>query len=147
MLRRSSFRDLDISEEVFDVSHGSAVHLQACTFTNVTVPDNEYVSTSYSDYFYNFDTGSDMYAYYYPDDDAGPLFDIPRWSANATNGLGSRVDTWVADGLMGDCLYWFRSHMPGCPEPESTNLKEEYARRAVQANVRRSRISLTNFLF
>ena len=76
VLRRSSFRDLDLEEEIFDVSKGSAVHLEACTFTNVTVPNNEYVSTSYSDWEYF--QGEEVQVTYYPEDDTGPLFDIQR---------------------------------------------------------------------
>lgn len=83
VFRRTSFRDFDLDEEIFDVSGASGVRLEDCTFTNITVPDNEYVSTSYSDYDYF--RGSDLEVEYYPEDDGGPLFDIIRWRANVSD--------------------------------------------------------------
>ena len=80
VVRHSRFRDFALEEEVFDVSKGSSVHLHNCTFTNVTVPDNEYVSTSYSDY--EWFGGEAFPVVYYPEDDAGPMFDVTRTRAN-----------------------------------------------------------------
>jgi hypothetical protein len=76
----SSFRDLQLDLEMFDVSFGSAVRLQNCTFTNVTVPDNEYVSTSLNDWEY-FKLRT-LEVTYYPEDDAGPSFDLQRHREN-----------------------------------------------------------------
>jgi hypothetical protein len=80
LLRRCSFRDFELSEGIFDVSGGSAVRLENCTFTNITVPNNDYVSTTYDD-------GSTVYlgelqTINYPEDDADPLFDVERHRAN-----------------------------------------------------------------
>jgi hypothetical protein len=36
--QRCSFRDFELSEGIFDVSDGSSVRLENCTFTNITVP-------------------------------------------------------------------------------------------------------------
>lgn len=80
VFRRSSFRDFALSEEIFDVSAGGAVHLDNCTFTNITVPDNEYISTSYNDWDYF--QGVEVEIMYYPDDDAGPRFDFHRLRAD-----------------------------------------------------------------
>jgi hypothetical protein len=78
--RRCSFRDFQLSEGIFDVSSGSSVRLENCTFTNITVPRNDYVSTTYDDgdtvYFQTFQTEN------YPEDDADPLFDVERRRAN-----------------------------------------------------------------
>lgn len=78
-VRRTAFRDFDLQEEIFDVSIGSSVRLENCTFTNITVPDNEYVSTSYSDWS---TWQGDVLLTYYPDDDDGPDFDVERVRAN-----------------------------------------------------------------
>jgi hypothetical protein len=80
LIRSSSFRDFDLSEEIFDVSKGSSVRLENCTFTNITVPDNEYVSTSYNDWDYF--RGAAVEVTYYPEDDEAPLLDIKRYRAN-----------------------------------------------------------------
>jgi hypothetical protein len=79
-MHRCSFRDFDLAQEIFDVSFGSAVRLENCTFTNITVPNNDYVSTSGNDGT-GF-TGESFEITYYPEDDAGPLFDILRHRAN-----------------------------------------------------------------
>jgi hypothetical protein len=79
-IHSSMFRDLELDQEIFDVSFGSAVRLENCTFTNVTVPDNDYVSTSLNDGEL-FSMGS-LLVTYYPEDDAGPSFDVQRHRAN-----------------------------------------------------------------
>lgn len=84
VFRRCSFRDLELKEEVFDVSKGSSVRLENCTFTNITVPDNEYVSTSYNDWTYFW--GYEVEVTYYPEDDAWALFDVTRLRANDSRG-------------------------------------------------------------
>jgi hypothetical protein len=84
-IRNSSFRDIDLAQEVFDVSFGSSVGLENCTFTNITVPNNDYVSTSYSDWeFFEFEP---LEVIYYPEDDAGPIFDLKRYSSIADQGV------------------------------------------------------------
>jgi hypothetical protein len=77
---RCSFRDLNLSEGIFDVSSGSSVRLANCTFTNITVPQNDYVSTFFDDGVYtgHASIGFESYA----DDDAGTLFDVQRHRAN-----------------------------------------------------------------
>jgi hypothetical protein len=80
LLRRCSFRDFELSEGIFDVSDGSSARLENCTFTNITVPNSDYVSTTYDD-------GRRLYlgllsTYNYPEDDADPLFDVVRHRAN-----------------------------------------------------------------
>jgi hypothetical protein len=79
-IRSSSFRDIELGQELFDVSLASSVRLENCTFTNITVPDNDYVSTSFNDW-QSF-SGLALEVLYYPDDDAGPLFDVQRNRAN-----------------------------------------------------------------
>jgi hypothetical protein len=83
LIRRSSFRDLRLSEEIFDVSFGSAVRLENCTFTNITVPNNDYVSTSFNDWEYFSAWSVDVE--YYPEDDADPSFDVLRYRANESS--------------------------------------------------------------
>jgi hypothetical protein len=78
--RDSSFRDIELAEEIFDVSFGSSVRLENCTFTNITVPNNDYVSTSYNDW--ETFGGETLELIYYPEDDAGSFFDLKRFSAN-----------------------------------------------------------------
>jgi hypothetical protein len=80
--RRCSFRDFDLAQEIFDVSFGSAVRLENCTFTNITVPNNDYVSTSGNDG--EVIIGESFEIMYYPEDDAGPLFDVLRHRANGS---------------------------------------------------------------
>jgi hypothetical protein len=79
-MHRCRFRDFDLARELFDVSYGSAVRLENCTFTNITVPENDYVSTSANDW--SFFTGESFELTYYPEDDAGPSFDVLRHRAN-----------------------------------------------------------------
>jgi hypothetical protein len=79
-IRNSSFRDFELEQEIFDVSFGSSVRLENCTFTNITVPENDYVSTSYNDW--EFREGISYDNIYYPEDDEGPLFDVLRHRAN-----------------------------------------------------------------
>jgi hypothetical protein len=79
-VRRSSFRDIDLGGEIFDVSFGSSVRLENCTFTNITVPNNDYVSTSFNDW--NYFSGVELEVPYNPEDDAGPFFDVQRHRAN-----------------------------------------------------------------
>jgi hypothetical protein len=111
-LRRCSFRDFDLSEGIFDVSGGVSVGLENCTFTNITVPRNDYVSTTYDDgdpiYFRAYQTES------YPEDDADPLFDVQRHRANDSSHpekgvlfLKMRRGSYGHDGCM--------SYEPGSP--------------------------------
>lgn len=141
VIRHSSFRDFDLHEEIFDVSRGSGVRLENCTFTNITVPDNEYVSTSYSDYEFFGGPNGVVFLEYFPEDDAGPLFDITRWRVNDSTFPGNLVDTRVELGTMSDCMFLFEGHLPRSAhpytphKPESTRLKEEYAKRAAREHV------------
>jgi hypothetical protein len=77
---RCSFRDFELSEGIFDVSTGSSVRLENCTFTNITVPNNDYVSTTYDDGEYA--VSGVFLVENYPEDDAEPLFDVQRHRAN-----------------------------------------------------------------
>jgi hypothetical protein len=79
-IRNSSFRDIDLAQEIFDVSFGSSVRLENCTFTNITVPNNDYVSTSGNDWAAF--QGQTLEMIYYPEDDAGPFFDFKRYRAS-----------------------------------------------------------------
>jgi hypothetical protein len=81
LLRRCHFRDFELSEGIFDVSDGSYLRLENCTFTNITVPNNDYVSTTYDDGDPVFLRGR-LQTYNYPEDDADPLFDVERHRAN-----------------------------------------------------------------
>jgi hypothetical protein len=80
LLRRCSFRDFELSEGIFDVSGGASVRLENCTFTNITVPNNDYVSTTYDDW--NLLYLGLLQTTKYPEDDADPLFDVERHRAN-----------------------------------------------------------------
>jgi hypothetical protein len=81
LLRRCSFRDFELSEGIFDVSSGSLLRLENCVFTNITVPNNDYVSTTYDDWS-TVSIGISLQTYNYPEDDADPLFDVERHRAN-----------------------------------------------------------------
>jgi hypothetical protein len=80
LFRRCRFRDFEVSEGIFDVSYGSSVRLENCTFTNITVPYHDYVSTTSDDWNW-FDQGS-LLIENRPEDDADPLFDVERRRAN-----------------------------------------------------------------
>jgi hypothetical protein len=80
LLRRCRFRDFKLSEGIFDVSSGSSVRLENCTFTNITVPNNDFVSTTHDDADPVF-LGI-LETYNHPEDDADPLFDVERHIAN-----------------------------------------------------------------
>jgi hypothetical protein len=114
LIRRSSFRDIDLGQEIFDVSRGSSVRLENCTFTNITVPDNDYVSTSYND-FEAF-RGETLEVPYYPDDDAGPWFDLQRHRAKDSRfpeeGMCVFFKEVVEEG--GSMAPAFSGHRPEC---------------------------------
>jgi hypothetical protein len=80
-LRRCSFRDFELSEGIIDVSTASSVRIENCTFTNITVPNNDYVSTTYDD-GETLSVGFLFKTYNFPEDDADPLFDVERHRAN-----------------------------------------------------------------
>jgi hypothetical protein len=83
-LRGCSFRDFELSEGIFDVSYGSTVRLENCTFTNITVANNDYVSTTNNDGD-PVVVGIGLETENYPEDDADPLFDVQRHRANMSS--------------------------------------------------------------
>jgi hypothetical protein len=100
-IRNSNFRDLELEQEIFDVSFGSSVRLENCTFTNITVPNNDYVSTSYNDWEFREGISYDMI--YYPEDDEGPSFDVLRHRANDSSiPEGGAYTSLVYFALMGE---------------------------------------------
>jgi hypothetical protein len=70
---------------IFDVSVGSSLRLENCTFTNITVPDNDYVTTTYDDWE-GWSIGA-IVIDSYPEDDADPSFDVQRRRANDSSPL------------------------------------------------------------
>jgi hypothetical protein len=87
--QRCSFRDFELSEGIFDVSDGSSVRLENCTFTNITVPNNDYVSTTQDDG--EVVTRGPFSVENFPEDDSHPLFDVQRQRANDSRVLEEGV--------------------------------------------------------
>jgi hypothetical protein len=68
---------------IFDVSVGSSLRLENCTFTNITVPDNDYVTTTYDDWE-GWSIGANDSS---PLEEGAPFLKMKKGSENVPGGM------------------------------------------------------------
>lgn len=99
-VRNCTFRDMDLSVELFDVSFGGGVHLEDCTFQNIQLRRTppKYVSTSLNDEFRCDDPYDDFFKYQADDDD---YYDITPQLVNPDD---ASAGLYIDSATMSDCL-------------------------------------------
>lgn len=99
-LSNCTFRDMDLTVEIFDVSFGGSVHLEDCIFQNVQLSRNppKFVSTSLNDEFACEEPYEQFFKYQPEDDDDYDIIPVPIDPNDASKGL------YVDSATISDCL-------------------------------------------